>query len=233
MNDIRENGYNLDCALEEVKTLRLNYAASPEDEGFHVSVGMLNCILSGAAERGDIDRTIFILEGEFPRNNLNPNADSFSFAMETLGKHISRRTRNPAGPELMASCLDQATEFLNMMEENGIAPTQHIIRDYLELLCRANEVDTATEIILEELSTSSTSPIVLVSTKAVHCVAMANAKLGNFEIAREIAALASTTNTDETALPFLSESITKEEQRQRHRQRLMSRKGRRDINLYE
>jgi len=181
--------------LDELKTARL--------DGLTVSAGMLNALLSGSAERGDIDRVMQIL-AEFPRHNVSPDADSFSFALEGLGKHLARRKRNPAGPELMESCLNHANSFLTMMEDSGIAPTRHIIRDYVELLCRAGDVTTATNVIKEE-STSPGPGESVVCSKAIYCVAMANVREGRLDSAREIASWSS------EPMPYLLEKIDREQ----------------------
>jgi hypothetical protein len=182
----------LDTALEHLKVLR--------QKGTHVSVASLNAILSGGAERGDIDRTLFVLE-EFPRNDVEPNADSFSFAFEALGKNIARRTRNPASKHMIESYLETADGFLTEMEERGIAPNHHIIREYVELLCMANEVVTATAVVRETMANGG-----IVNNKTIYRVAMANVAGKNFDIARDLCLSAS------EPLPFLLENIERAEQ---------------------
>ena len=197
-------------AMEELKIVRSN--------GVAVSAGMLNCILSAAAERGDIDQVVSILE-EFPKNNLQPDADSFGYALESLGKHLHRRS-STAPASVIADCLDQADSFLAAMEEDGIAPTGHIVRNYVELLCITGQLDIATDIVLEEASSREGGDGArVVNSKAVHCVAMANAKRGNFRDARRIVSCfygsgdAAATGTT-GAIPFLLECIESEEKRQ-------------------
>jgi hypothetical protein len=184
----------LDTALEHLKVLR--------QKGTHVSVASLNAILSGGAERGDVDRTLFVME-EFSRNDVEPNADSFSFAFEALGKNIARRTRNPASKQMIESYLETADSFLTELEERGIAPNHHIIREYVELLCLANEVETATSVVKETLANGG-----LVNNKTIYRVAMANVTAKNFAIAREL------TLTASEPLPFLLENIERAEQRE-------------------
>jgi hypothetical protein len=183
----------LDTALEHLKVLR--------QKGTHVSVASLNAILSGGAERGDVDRTLFVLE-EFSRNDVEPNADSFSFAFEALGKNIARRTRNPASKHMIESYLETADSFLTELEERGIAPNHHIVREYVELLCLANEVETATSVVKETQSNGG-----VVNNKTIYRVAMANVTAKNFAIARDLALTAS------EPLPFLLENIERAEQR--------------------
>jgi hypothetical protein len=139
---------------------------------------------------------------EFSRNDVEPNADSFSFAFEALGKNIARRTRNPASKQMIESYLETADSFLTELEERGIAPNHHIIREYVELLCLANEVETATSVVKETLANGG-----LVNNKTIYRVAMANVTAKNFTIAREL------TLTASEPLPFLLENIERAEQR--------------------
>jgi len=177
---------------------------------------MLNAILSGSAERGDIDRVVSILD-EFPRNNLKPDADSFSFAMEALGKNLAKRTLNPPGVDDMAECLEHSSTFLSMMEEAEIAPTHHIIRNYVELLCRTHEVETATDVILEQSSKDvdgggeSEGAPSTVDSKAIHCVATSNVRIGNYDAARKVALC----RNGQQTLPSLLEWIDSEERHDR------------------
>jgi pentatricopeptide repeat protein len=186
----------LNLALATLKELRMN--------GLHVTTAMLNAIMSGAAERGDIDRTLSLLE-EFDRNGLSPDADSYSFAFEVLGKHLSRRTKTPAGQQFKDQCLDTANTLLTRMENEGVLPSHHITRDYIELLCRAGQVGVATKIVLEsvELQTmdNEDGPMPLVTDKAIYRVALANAKEKNFDVARQVAACSA------EPLPFLWRTI--------------------------
>jgi len=156
--------------------------------------------MSGSAERGDIDRTVALME-EYSRNDVKPNADTFSFALEALGKHLYRRTVHKPNQRLMVSVLEKADSLLTRMEEMGIAPTHNIVREYVELLCQTGDVKTATDVVLENLDKG------LVNSKAIYCVAMANAKRMDFEIARKLAVSGS------EPLPFLIENIDKEERK--------------------
>lgn len=138
--------------------------------------------MSGAAERGDIDRILSLLQ-EFDKNNVEPDAETFSFGFESLGKNLRRRTRTPATQSHRDACLVAAESFLTMMDERDIDPTLHIIHDYIELLCLVDQVDTATTIALEASGENSG----LLGSKTIYRVAMANASLGQFDIARKVA----------------------------------------------
>jgi hypothetical protein len=196
---LRNAPSRLDTALEHLKALR--------QKGTHVSVAALNAIVSGGAERGDVDRTVFVLE-EFARNDVEPNADTFSFAFEALGKNIARRTRNPASKKMIESYLETADSFLTEMEERGIAPSHHIVREYVELLCLANEVETATAVVNETLTNGG-----VVNNKTIYRVAMANSAVNNFAVARDLSLTAS------EPLPFLLDNIARAEQRNEENER--------------
>lgn len=120
--------------------------------------------------------------------------------MEAAGKHLSRRTLSGITDELAQRVLGVADMILSDMESQGIAPTQYILRDYVEMLCHANEVETANSVI-RELAKSSESK--LLNSKILYCVAIANAKQGNFELATAIA------NSSPTPMPFVHSAIRK------------------------
>jgi hypothetical protein len=183
---------DLDSALGQFQALF--------DDGVPVSAGQLNCILSAAAERGDIHSMLFIVE-EFKRLGLALDADSYSFVLETLGKHLYRADRvGEANETLIQDCLEKASGFLSMMEEHEVLPTPHIIREYVELLCQAGEFDTATEVVLEALESGDA-----VNHKTVYKVAMACADRHQFDAARNLA------NRLSKTLPELLKTIDKKE----------------------
>lgn len=160
----------------------LRHLQSMYREASLISVNQLNCIMSAVAERGDINTTLFISD-EFKRLGLEMNEDSFSFVLEALGKHLyrSRKVEEP-DDDVLNNCLEKASFFLSMMEERGIIPTAHIIREYVELLCQANEVATATQVVLEAVENG-----VPVNNKSVYKVALASAEAHNFVAARRLA----------------------------------------------
>lgn len=188
-----ENTSNLDFALEQLMQLR--------NEGKPVTTASLNAIMSGAAERGDVDRILSLLQ-VFDRNNIETDADTFSFGFESLGKNLRRqKTWNAGTQDHMDACLVAAESFLTMMEERDIEPTHHIIRDYVELLCIVGQVDTATTIVMEAAGVPG-----LLGSKTVYRVALANAKLRKFDVARQVAAC-----ENGEPMPFLISNIEREE----------------------
>lgn len=170
-------------------------------EGHQPTTAALNVVMSGAAERGEIHRVLSLLL-EFDRSQVHPNADTFSFAFESLGKNLRRgRSRNPVTQDHKNACVIAAESFLTRMEANAISPTHHIIRDYAELLCLVGQVDTATSVLQQALGEEG-----LVSSKTIYRVALANAKIHKFDVAREVA----TWGTEEP-VPFLMSNIEREE----------------------
>lgn len=194
MREQSDTTKNLDYAVEQLK--ELSY------EGRPITVASLNTLMSAAAERGDVDRVLQFLQ-QFDRSGIEPNSDSYSFAFESLGKNLRKgRRRNPVTRDHKEACLIAAESFLAKMDEQGIAPTHHIIREYVEMLCLVGEVDTATIILKEAASEHG-----LVTSKSIYRVAMANAQvLHRFDVAREIAQL-----DGGTTLPWLLSSIDREE----------------------
>ena len=143
-------------------------------------------MLSGASERGDVDG-VLMLWSELERCDVVPNADSYSFVFESLGKNLRRHQRfesyrNPQ--DHIDSCVALADTYLSKMETQGLSPTQHIVREYIEMLCLVRQVDTASAIVLESLQTGEEH---LISDKTIYRVALANAKLQQFDVARRLA----------------------------------------------
>jgi hypothetical protein len=128
------------------------------------------------------------------------DSDSYSFAMEAIGKHLSRRTQSGTNEEIIQKVLAAADTILSDMERQEIPPTQYILRDYVEMLCYAKEVDTATSVV-RELAKSAEKD--LLNSKIIYCVAVANAKLGNYAAAEEIA------NASPEPMPFIRSVIRK------------------------
>ena len=188
--DMEENGFVPTRALVRSMSSYLRLASKNlhvangvlkdmRQEGRPPSVAAFNAVLSGAAERGDVDRALSMMD-EFACNNLEPNSDSYSFALETFGKTLSRRRVNPASETLTASCLDLADSILSTIEEKGISLTQHIVRAYVELLCIAQETETATNVVRQSHTRG------LVNNKILYRVAVANLERGNLDVAREM-----------------------------------------------
>jgi pentatricopeptide repeat protein len=161
--------------------------------------------MSSYAERGDVSQAVGILD-TIRQYGLKPNVDSYSFAVEVLGKDIHRR-KKANNSEWVNRNLDIADSILTMMERDGVAPSADVVRNYVELLCIANEVSTATAIVTDCLSNDQHH---CVNSKTLYRVAMANAEAGNFEMAKELSALTS------ERIPVLHRKIHSKEQRASH-----------------
>jgi len=183
-------------ALDQLRVLR--------QEDKVVTTAALNCVLSGAAERGDVDR-VLSLWTEFECNGLVPDSESYSFVFESLGKFLRRKQQKRSNnSDEIDACITTADSFLAQMEEQGMSPSQHIIREYIELLCLVREVDTATAIVLETLQKGEDH---LISDKTIYRVASANAKLHQFDVARKLAI----SRRDAEPIEFLLASIDRAE----------------------
>lgn len=195
--------------------------SNPEKFGVNASVESLNVVLSAFAERGDVNHALSTLSS-FETFGLKPNADSYSFAMEVLGKDVNRRKREYihrksnsfVGRAQLDTNIDAADEILTRMEGEGIDPNSDIIRNYVELLCLADEVTTATAVVNDLLQSKQKS---VVNNKAIYRVAIANANLGNFEIARKLASVMT------EPAPNLLRAIGSREQRRNHLEHLRRR----------
>jgi pentatricopeptide repeat protein len=152
-----------------------------------LSLESLNVILSCLAERGDTSDTLELLR-MFKAYDIQPNEDSYSFAMESLGKEIHRLQLADPTNEHNFTCIQEnlqlAGSLLTEMEENGLTPSADVVRNYLELLCLANEVGTATAVIDDLLGGDFRDRV---SNKSIYRVAVANVDVGNFDKAEELA----------------------------------------------
>jgi hypothetical protein len=174
-----------------------------------ITTSIMNVLMSSAAERGDIDRVLSVLK-DFERYHIALNADTISYGFESLGKNLMRRRKynstflddsRDSTRDHLDACMVVATVLLNHLDDMQLKTTSHIIRNYVEFLCLAGHVDTATSIVLEAVKEKG-----LVSSKAIYRVAMANAKMFRFDVARQVA------TCDHSVAPFnfLMESIDRE-----------------------
>ena len=174
-----------------------------------LTVACMNALLSGAAERGDVNLVLKFWHDDYSRNDLVPNADTLSFVFESLGKNLRRLGQNDRGGQPRKPSADAvdasivaADSFLTRMEDLGIEPTHHIVREYVEMLCLAEQVDTATAIVLESVQEQD-----IISDKTLYRVAMSNAKIGEFDLARQVAS----SRPGGEPIHMLDEAIEREE----------------------
>lgn len=85
-------------------------------------------------------------------------------------------------PQHSESYIVTADAFIERMEEKGVHPTHHIIRDYVEFLCHMEQVDTANEVVFGVMEDPA-----LVGSKTLYRLSMANSKRQQFDTARDLA----------------------------------------------
>ncbi|KAL3919989.1 MAG: hypothetical protein SGILL_003479, partial [Bacillariaceae sp.] len=139
-NELSTVDYALDVLLQSI-----NDSADDDSNNNLLSLESLNVVMSGYAERGETKQTLDLL-ALMDQNNIQPNEDSYSFAIEVLGKDIHRRKMTD-DPSHVHRNLEIADKILTRMEGSGIEASSFVIRQYIELLCLAGEVDTATTVV--------------------------------------------------------------------------------------
>eukprot|EP00535_Pseudo-nitzschia_heimii_P005261 CAMPEP_0197177728 /NCGR_PEP_ID=MMETSP1423-20130617/3233_1 /TAXON_ID=476441 /ORGANISM="Pseudo-nitzschia heimii, Strain UNC1101" /LENGTH=777 /DNA_ID=CAMNT_0042627327 /DNA_START=238 /DNA_END=2571 /DNA_ORIENTATION=+ len=183
---------------------RQNEMSTLDHQGL-LSRESLNVVLSSYAERGDPLDAVETLE-LMSEYDIEPDADSYSFVIEALGRDIKKRLKtNDDG--YMQQNVSIADSVLTVMEEKRTVPNTHVIRNYVELLCLAGEGETATSIVEDHLR--STDPAVrnTVNNITIYRVASENADRGNFDRAKSLAARMTERN------PALLRRIRSKEQR--------------------
>ena len=124
--------------------------------------------------------------------------------MEVLGKDLHRR-KSTSDRSWVHKNIEIAGSILTTMEENGVAPSGDVVRNYVELLCMGGELTTATALIEDCLTNDKMNTIV--NNKTLYRVAVANAEAGNIETAKKMANLTSET------IEILHRKIRSKEQR--------------------
>jgi pentatricopeptide repeat protein len=150
-----------------------------------LSLESLNVVLSSYAERGDPRDAVEILE-LMAEKDIEPNADSFSFVIEALGRDIKKRLKTNDHDYIQRN-ISIANTVLSMMEGKGEAPNTHVIRNYVELLCLGGETETATSIVEDYLSSADRGVRNTLNNITIYRVASEHAALGNFERAKALA----------------------------------------------
>lgn len=201
---IRSQLQTVDNALQVLLDDQAVFSGRGRNIGISLmSLESLNVVMSAYAERGETEQTISILH-TMKENGIQPNEDSYSFALEALGKDIHRR-KLVGDRSYLHKNLEIASTILARMEEDAIAPSADILRNYIELLCLTKEVETATSIIEEFVA--DCSMVARINNKTIYRVAMANAQIGNMTKAKELAKKMS------EYIPVLHRKIRSKEQR--------------------
>lgn len=165
-----------------------------------------NIVMSSYAERGDVNEVLRVMQ-TIRDFELKPNHDSYAFAMEVLGKDLHRR-KSLNDKSLVHQNIEKASSLLASMEEERVQPSADFVRNYVELLCMGNELNTATELIQDCLAIDAMKSVI--SNKTLYRAAMAHANVGNMDMAKELAAQTS------EVIPVLIRKIKSKEQRFLH-----------------
>ena len=150
-----------------------------------LSLESINVVLSGYAERGDPRDAVEILE-LMAENDIDPNADSYSFVIEALGRDIKKRLKSN-DQDYIERNISIANTVLSMMEGKGMPPNTQVIRNYVELLCMGGEIDTASSIVEDYLRSDDLEFRNIVNNITIYRVVSEHTALGNFERAKALA----------------------------------------------
>lgn len=168
--------------------------------------------MSGFAERGDAGDAVGLLE-TIKKHGLKPNSDSFSFAVEALGKDLHRR-KSVNDSAWVHKNVEIAGSILTMMEEETIPPSADVVRNYIELLCIAKEISTANSVVNDLISNGQSN---IVSNKVLYRVALGNLEVGDVEKAKEMESLTS------EVIPVFQRKIRSKAQRLEHLEAMQKR----------
>jgi pentatricopeptide repeat protein len=181
---LRSNLHTIDNAFQGLLDDQAVLGGRGRDIGSNLmSVESLNVLMSSYAERGETERIMSILD-IMEDNGIQPNADSFSFAIESLGKDIHRR-KKWSDTAFLRRSLENVKTILDTMDDYGVPPSSDVIRHYVELLCLTGEVETATSMVEELIADNSNASSV--NSKTIYRVALANAEKGDLRRANELA----------------------------------------------
>ena len=172
--------------------------------GCRPSLYSLNVIMSACAECGDVERTLSVLFDDFPTYQIEPNDDSFSFAMEALA--VNARVKE-AGFE-KESLVEAAEDLLNMMSKRHLAVDRHVFHEYIRVLLNSGELEMATASTFDAIRTrtyevDNKTIVILINSLCVDS--------GCFDVARQLASLGT------EPLPFLLKKIERYEKGKRNR----------------
>ncbi|KAL7572997.1 hypothetical protein ACA910_007494 [Epithemia clementina (nom. ined.)] len=209
---MRRTHYNAKKSMDHLLEAVQNHKQRPTEIP-PVTVAAFNVVLSALAERGMVGDLQVIMDVlrryvEDRRRHhdgvlldttrLHPNADTFSFLLEGLGKNLllakeedpynselGLRQKRVVDDKMIQWLVRTADAFLSEMEDVWqLEPTQHIIKEYVELLVLAGDLETATDMILNALDQGQ---VHLISSKALYRLSRANAQHGRTDIAQRLA----------------------------------------------
>ena len=181
------------------------------------SIHLFNAVLSGVAERGDfvsVEQLKDWLDDQARERSavpnmppILPNVDTFSFLLSAQGKTMANRLRglkksvdedrinyheySSRKKHVIQSTMYRAERCLMEMEHLQMEPSTHVLREYVEMLCTAEDLETATNMVLDLLENSTTeegeTKSLALNSKTIYRVARANFDAGEIRIAERIA----------------------------------------------
>jgi pentatricopeptide repeat protein len=172
--------------------------------GCEPSLYSLNTIISAFAENGEMDRAFDILFQDFVTFDIEPDGDTYSYAMESLATSSMIKTNPNDTVEI-----ENAEYLLKSMAKQGLKLNCYVFHEYIRILVNHGKLGLARStyleaIALEDLDIDCKTPALLAKIYAEN--------EGDFEAAREIV------NSTKVPIPFLHHRINRwERERKIHR----------------
>ena len=144
-----------------------------------VTPALLNVIMASCSELGDAERTFATLN-DFSKFDVVPDVDTLTYALESIASEMDKKeNQNPAKIEQYVTITGAV---LNMLDELLLTPTPHFIHEYIRILCRAREFDTAVHVLQQELAQPNGHAL----PRSMNLLAFQCANIGKFDVAREL-----------------------------------------------
>lgn len=191
------------------------------EDGFTPTTTAINILMSAYAWKGDVHACLNLLNKAIS-HGMTLDTDTFSFALESVGKGTKRLVTNSnvklsefKRQSILDDNVKAAEIVLEQFEEaedstgSCFEPNHHFVRNYVEFLCLLGQTETGTMVAIDFLKQGESSETRLVDNKTLAKVAVDNAEAGNFEMARKCLASMS------ESLPFLEEKINRTEKETR------------------
>ena len=169
---------------------------SASEDDFTPTIAAINILMSSYAWKGDIPSSLDQL-GAAIEIGILPNVDTFSYALESVGKGTKRAidNKNASMDDVKRqSIVDENVKaadtilayFEKAVDSEGkpLEPNHTFVRNYVEFLCLIGQIETATMVARDFLEQGKKNGMRLVDNKTLSRVSIANASVGNFETAR-------------------------------------------------
>ena len=201
------------------------YILVNKTEGTQITASSLNCILAACARLGLVDDAFSTFD-EFEKKGIAPNADSFSYLLETLLKDLRNLKSKQATKKekmkqedtnsnegvssfnVLGSQLEAAEAILSMMKDVEIEQTPQTLHPYTGILNYFSKAEKAKECIID----ASTKNINILF-QTFEDIAMHFVRLGDVASAREVCDLmikvANTKDKRDVVPLYLREAIDK------------------------